>query len=552
MDNLRPYRIIAVLALTLIAVFTAIHAAQAGAVQTSTAAAQEPADPAAPEGAHPDPSCRFGVAAMGNDQVPFVDVLGAGWHLNFGSNSASASNGAEFAHVISVKQDKNGAQYLPTYTISPGLTDAGLGAQIDNNPGALWIVGNEVDRGPNPGQTESVQGDTHPDVYARAYNEVYHFIKQRDPSALVAISALVQVTPGRLQYLDIVYESYIDNFGRPIPVDVWNMHLYILPEVEPDGSPNGIANVALGTDPALGISSSYDPDGPGGPLGLKDSCPFDDVYCFAEHDSMDVFEEQVVAMRQWMRDHGYQNDPLLLSEYSLLLSYEDDGDTCHVQDEFGNCFTPQRVQNFMTNTFDYLTTATDPNLGMPDDGHRLVQQWLWFSVQNFGVGQVSNLVSDLSTGALSNLGVTFRNRVASEPNYVNLYPAQVNSPYAHTNISGTASVTLTARVGNNGSRTAGPFEVTFYSNSGLTNAIGSVTVPASSSNFPGMTGCGTRNVSVSVPWEDLTPGMRHYWVKVDSGNAIGEGGPDAETDNVMRGTVFIDPHQLFLPSVSRR
>lgn len=552
MGNLRPYRIVAVLALTLISLFTAIHAAQAYAVQANTAAAQEPADPTAPEGTHPDPSCRYGVAAMGNPQVPYVTVLGAGWHLNFNVSSASASNGAEFARVISVKQDKNGAQYLPTYTISPALTDAGLGAQIDNNPGALWIVGNEVDRGPDPGETESVQGDTYPGVYARAYNEVYNYIKQRDPSALVSVSALVQVTPGRLQYLDIMYETYIDSFGRPMPVDVWNMHLYILPEVEPDGSPNGIANVALGTDPALGISSSYDPDGPGGPLGLKDSCPLDDVYCFAEHDSIEVFEEQVVAMRQWMRDHGYQYKPLLLSEYSLLLSYEDDGDTCHVQDEYGNCFTPQRVQTFMTNTFDYLSSATDPNLGMPADGHRLVQQWLWFSVNNQGVGQVSNLVSNLSTGTLTNLGHTFRNRVASEPNYVNLYPSQVNSPYAHTNISGTASVTLTAQVGNNGTRTAGAFDVTFYSNSGLTNVIGTATIPAQSNNFPGMTGCGTRTVSVSVPWDDLTPGMHHYWVKVDSGNAISEGGQNGEEDNVMRGTVFVDPEQLFLPAVSRR
>lgn len=553
MENFRSYRIVTVLVLALISIFTAIHAAQAGAVQTNAAAAQDPEDPAAPEGAHPDPNCRYGVAAMGNDQVPFVNMLGAGWHLNFGISSASASNGAEFVHVITVKQNKSGTDYLPGYTVSPPLTDAGLGSHIANNPGALWIVGNEVDRGPDPGKTDRIQGDTHPNEYAKAYHDIYHFIKQRDPSALVANSALVQVTPGRLQYLDIVYQSYFENYGRAMPVDVWNMHLYVLPEVKPDGSPNGVANVALGTDPALAKSESYDPDG-SGPLELKDSCPLDDVYCFAEHDSMEVFEEQVVAMRRWMRDHGYQHKPLLLSEYSLLFPYEDDGDTCHLQDEYGNCFTPSRVQTFMNNTLDYLSTATDSSIGLPADGNRLVQQWLWFSVYNVGVGQVSNLVADMSTGALSNLGDTFRNRVAAEPNYVNLYPAQVNSPYAQTNISGTASVTLTVKVANNGTSTAGAFDVTFYSDRNLNNAIGTATVPAQENDFPGMTGCATRTVSVSVPWEDLSPGMHPYWVEVDSGNVIGESPPgqDGEADNVRRGTVFVDADQIFISAVARR
>ena len=551
MEKIRPYGFLAILTLTLLVLFTAVHAAQADTVNAAILAAQ--ADPGAPDGANPDPSCRYGVAILGSSQVPYVDVLGAGWYLNFGISAPPASNNAEFAHVISVKQDKSGATYLPTYTISPALTNGGLGHHIDNNPGALWIVGNEVDRGPDPGSTVSVQGDTHPDVYAEAYHDVYHFIKQRDPSALVANSALVQVTPGRLQYLDLMYEAYVSKYGSGMPVDAWNMHLYVLSEVDPMGNPNSTANVALGTDPALGISESYDPDG-GGPLTEADTCASADVYCYAEHDSMAAFTEQVVAMRQWMRDHGYRHRPLLLSEYSLLFPYEDDGDTCFLQDEYGNCFTPSRVQTFMSNTFDYLSTATDPSLGFPADNNRLVQQWLWFSVHNLGVGQVSNLIQNESTGTLTNLGQFFRDSVAAEPNYVNVYPARVNSPYAFTGGTGTVTVTLQADVGNNGTITAGSFDVTFYSNAALTTVIGTATVPAQSSTFPGMTGCGTRNISVSVPWSDLGPGMHHYWVQVDSGNAIVENPPNqnGEEDNVRRGTVFIDPLQIFLPSISRR
>jgi hypothetical protein len=547
MEKNRSYRIVAVLTLALTLLFAAIHAAQAYSLNLASTAAQQAEDPNAPQGVNPDPSCRFGVAALGSEQVPYVDVLGAGWYINFSISAPPASNGAEFVHVINIKQDKSGGTYLPTYTITPPLTDGGLGAQIDNNPGALWVAGNEVDRGPDPGKVESVQGDTFPNVYAEAYHAVYQFIKQRDPSALVSNSALVEITPGRMQYLDLMYDAYVHKYGTGMPVDVWNMHLYILPEVNPQGQPNGIANVALGTDPALGISESYLPD-------PASTCPLDDVYCYAEHDSMPVFMEQVVRMRQWMHDHGYQHRPLLLSEYSLLLPYEDDGDTCFVQDEYGNCFTPSRVQAFMSNTFDYLSTATDPNLGFPEDNNHLVQQWLWFSVHNLGVGQVSNLIENETTGTLTNLGQLFKSSVEAEPNYVNLYPAQVNSPYAFTDTSGTADVALEAKVANNGPITAGAFQVTFYSNAALTNVIGTANIAAQSSTFPGMTGCATRHISVSVPWNDLGPGMHRYWVKVDSANAIAENPPggNGEGDNVLRGTVFIDPLQIFLPNVTRR
>ena len=42
------------------------------------------------------------------------------------------------------------------------------------------------------------------------------------------------------------------------------------------------------------------------------------VYCFAEHDNMAIFDQQVRAMRTWMKNHGQQNKPLIISEYSLL------------------------------------------------------------------------------------------------------------------------------------------------------------------------------------------------------------------------------------------
>lgn len=548
-----PYRILIVLTLTLAVLFAAIHAAQAHSANQSATKAQGIESVQAPEGVNPDPNCRYGVAAYGNAQMPYLDVLGAGWYVNFVASSPPAGNGAEFYHVIRVKQDKSGATYLPGYTISPDFP--GLANLIDSNPGEIWIVGNEVDRGPDlPGDPNRVQDDTHPDVYAEAYHDVYHFIKQRDPSALVANSALVQVTPGRIQYLDLMYDAYVDKYSSHMPVDIWNMHVYILPEVHPDGEPNGIANVALGTDPALGVSESFDPDG-SGPLTSADTCDnpavYGNVYCLAEHDDMDIFAQHVRRMRQWMHDRGYRNSPLVLSEYSLLYPYAyPNGDP--LWDEYGERFSPARVEAFMSDSLQYLSTATDPVLGYPADNNRLVQQWLWFSVYVEVEGKVSNLIESEETGTLTNLGQTYRTSAAAE-NYVNLYPQEVNMPSASTNISGTASVTLTAEIGNNGTRTAGAFDVSFYSNAGLSNLIGRVTVPAQSSNFPGMTGCSTRTVEVSVPWDGLGPGRHYYWVKVNDGpTTVPEVLPNAQdgaADNVKRGTVFIDAEQIYLPII---
>ena len=174
------------------------------------------------------PDCRVGVTVQGPEQIEWVDAFDAGWHLNFGVYAEKAINGAEAVPVISVMQDKVGSQYLDSYQVSIPLTDNGLGAQIDANPGTLWIVGNEPDRGPDPGSLVRKQDDTFPDVYARAYHEVYHYIKDRDPTAQVGNAGLVGVTPGRLQYLDLVWQAYWEEFREPMPVDVWTMHLYIL------------------------------------------------------------------------------------------------------------------------------------------------------------------------------------------------------------------------------------------------------------------------------------------------------------------------------------
>jgi hypothetical protein len=412
-------------------------------------------------------------------------------------------------------------------------------SQIQNRPGALWIVGNEVDR-------INIQGDTYPDVYARAYHEVYNFIKERDPSAQVAISGLVQVTPGRLQYLDLVWDAYLNQYGNPMPVDVWTMHIYILPERSMETGEGAIANIALGTDPALAIWDSNNEAA---------NCPRDDVYCYAEHDDIGIFAEQVVDMRTWMKEHGQQNKPLILSEYSILyvfLNYDDpDNPThCYLMDEFDECFTQQRVSNFMVETFDYMETATNPSLGYPADGNRLVQQWLWYAIHTpvDQTGGSSNLMNDALT-QFTQVGQTFHDEVAARSLTTNLFPHEVQASVGFSS-GPTATVQITATVRNNGNANAGgPFQVTFYSDQARTNEIGSVEIPGPTNDNAGMVGCARKAITASVIWPDLNPGLHRYWVDVDSGATITESN---ENDNVKSGLVLIDPGQTFLPTLPRQ
>ncbi len=483
-------------------------------------------------------NCRYGIIS-GYDLEQHVARIGAGWHLDFNPPrfSPATGNNAEFAQTLLVFQNKTeDGQYLPGYRTAVPL-DADFAAYIRANTGDLWLIGNEVDRGPNPDKNWSGQGDMYPHVYAQAFHEVRTFIKQHDPTARIAISALVQVTPGRLQYLDKVWQAYQQRYGAPMPVDVWNMHVYVLPEVEPDGiTPNGIASVAVGTDPTLGKRSSG---------GSPQACTDPDVYCYAEHDSIEIFNEQVLAMRRWMKAHGQQQKPLILSEFSLLFPNIEEGETCFLQDEYGNCFTPNRVTSYMTKAFNYLNTLKNEDLGYALDGNRLVQQWAWFSVFTDTVGTVSNILeSDQQT--LSQVGKAYQQKVFTEPPTVNLVVEDIPRVYAtvdKTTEKATANLRVTFR--NNGNTAINkPFNVTFYLDPGRTKPF--ATVPISET----VRGCATNVYTAEFAWPSLKPGVYFYWLALDSGGVIAET-PAGPSDNLGFGLVVVHSKGSYMPLMMR-
>jgi hypothetical protein len=298
----------------------------------------------------------------------------------------------------------------------------------------------------------------------------------------------------------------------------------------------------------LGKMEAFDPDGDG-PLQPIDSCPLDEVYCFAEHDDMSIFSEQVFSMRNWMKEHGQQNKPLILSEFSILYPYEvDPGGTCFLQDEYGNCFTDERVVNLLNNSSNYMENTTDPGLGYPQDDNRLVQQWMWFSVSHgTGLGSVSNLIGG-SPLELTIVGQAFKSAAEDEGAAINLFSDRAAHPILFTDTpTDTVDTSISVSIRNNGNHTPlSPFTVNFYEDAALSQLIGSAIVPPPGISWPGLTGCARRDVVVDTFWEGLSTGAHQYWVEIDSGGEIAE---SDEGDNIVSGYVMVNPRQFYNPVI---
>jgi hypothetical protein len=484
------------------------------------------------------PSCRYGVSAS-EIGAPFLTNVGIGWVYTFGAVKPDwVPDGVHFAHMIRLKQDKDGATYLPSYTVRPSLSNNGLGRLIDANPGALWIVGNEVDR-------FARQDDLMPDMYATAYHDVYHYIKSRDPSARVAVSGLVQVTPGRLQYLDKVLSAYRLKYGSGMPVDVWTFHAYIFAERKEVYNGKGgnpvWAWIANGTDPELAIKEPHEERPLAERLAL---CAREDYYCIKEHDDPALFEKQVVEMRRWMKINGYQNTPLILTEWSQLFWYiiGANGD-CNIKDEDGNCFTPQRVTRFMERTLDYLDNATSQELGYPADRYRMVQQWAWYSMDPLSRdvntdGNPSLLVNWEGT-ALTQMGQKYKQRIAQAAGNPNLMVERVLGGAIAPGEDGKLGVIIR----NNGVKpTTQSFVVEFFSDEARTQKIGEAVVPA------GLEGCAMQSIVAETTWASRPAGVHRFWVSIDRAGAIAGDDPG---DNTGQGVVIASNNQLRLPLVTR-
>ncbi len=336
-----------------------------------------------------------------------VTNIKAGWYIDY---QAAPSDGTAALRLEAIRPDAavlspqlalddaavlatHSMAYMPILRLTDldGDWEGRIGELVDQSPGSLWAIGNEMDRVGQDGHT--------PAEYAVIYHDLYRFIKQRDPTSRIAIGAIVQPTPLRLRYLDMVLNEYQRRYGTKLPVDVWNIHAFILRE-DPD---------AWGADI---------------PPGLEAYAHLGKLYEVADHGDIEIFKQSIRNFRYWMAERGYRNYPLIVSEYGILMPPNyDAGD--------GRKFDYEFVSEYMLASFEFFRTATDSSTGYSNDGNRLVQAWSWYSLNDYvwstpdrEDGFNGNLL-DHDTGAIQLLGQDFARYVRQYSlNYIDLAPRQ--------------------------------------------------------------------------------------------------------------------------------
>lgn len=426
--------------------------------------------------------CRLGIGGTSAIAAYPIRPLRLGWYLDWTTTQNPAQpDGATYHPMIRLSQIGTDA-----YASEP--TAEQLAHIVAGRPGALWFIGNEPDR-------RYYQDSIEPQIYARAYHDLYAVIKQADPTAQVAIGAIVQPTPLRLQYLDMVLQAYETFYGRPapgepaMPIDVWNIHAFILRERSSE------------------LPDSWGADIPPGIAALEGM-----LYEIDDHDSLVIFKDFIGTFRQWMADRGYRNRPLIITEFGILWP-----------EDYGAGFGPARVNTFMRGTFEFLNSATGPN-GYPPDKNRLVQSWAWYSLTD----GYNGMLFDPSTQQRTVFGDHFAALAAEIPGDANLQPVR-----ALATRKGAGHVTLSVTVANNGnSAIPGMFGVKFYRGNPLQGGT-----PVGAEQFVHvLEGCGTAS-TVTVDWPGAPGSQVDLWAIIDPGNLVAE---RDEADNTLVFTLLAE------------
>ena len=343
---------------------TASAAVSTGATATPRAATTVPSIPTATVTVHAsritDHASRFtyqsrfrwGVGvAIGPISRYNIDPLRLGWYLDWRARAdPPRPGGLEYVQMIRLK----GGVLRPDAETLAAIARA--------NPGSLWLVGNEPD--------VKWQDNVEPAAYARLYHQAYTAIKGADLTARVAIGGVSQPTPLRMRYLEAVLAAYREQFGAAMPVDVWNVHNFILREER------GSWGVDI-------------------PPGLPDDRGI--LYEIDDSGNLEAFRRQIWDFRRWMAARGYRGWPLIVSEYGIPMP-----------EDYG--FPPERVVAFLRGTFEFFLTAADPALGDPADDYRLVQRWCWYSLDD--TTYPTGRLLDPQTGAMTAVGEGWASMVA--------------------------------------------------------------------------------------------------------------------------------------------
>ena len=293
----------------------------------------------------PNSFCRFGIGAANGVSGYDLTQLGVGSYLDWStSRSSQVPNTIQFFHVLRVSD----ASYTQTL--------ANLPTQVIANPGAVWIIGNE------PDSEVSYQDHVTAQVYAQRYFELATLIRAKDPEAVIGFAPIIQPTPLRIYYLDLVLVELNQLTSNPSAlIDVFTIHNFLLNE-QPIYQ-NG-RTVSWGAGVPLGYVAGVWPE----PDVITIGGPNDQT---KNTHSPAIFAERIRAFRSWMNAQDFRNKPLWITEFgSLFPSVSSLYLTVSEAD----------TASFLQQTMDFMLTAKDGAIGYSPDDNRLVQHFVWYSL----------------------------------------------------------------------------------------------------------------------------------------------------------------------------
>jgi hypothetical protein len=242
------------------------------------------------------------------------------------------------------------------------------------------------------------------------------------------------------------------------------------------------------------------------------------------HGNIETFKQQIRTFRQWMKDRGYQDRPLVISEYGILLSQY-------------HGFPHSVMRNYMLGSFDFMLNTKDSATGYPADDYRLVQQFAWFSLNYYEFdlttyqGLNGNLF-DHSSRQIKPLGVDFAN-YTSQITVRTIDLAMKSFQATPSTVNGGAPVTLQAAILNSGGVAAEGVTVRFYNGDPRNQGQ----LLGASSTFPQiLPGC-EQTQNVSFAWTPLQAGTYAIFAELVASNQSAESNQAnnyaAQTVNVL-------------------
>jgi hypothetical protein len=336
--------------------------------------------------------CRFGITVPAwpngdwpNKTVASYDLttVGVGYYLDWtSSRSPTVPQSISFVHVLQIG---NG---------SFAGVKANLKTKVENNLGAVWIVGNEPDNNRN-----NEQDDVTAEVYAARFFDLATIIRATDPSAKITFGTIIMSTKLRIRYIQRAWDELKRLTGSEANasalVDIWTPHGFILNEEAPTAANPG-------------------PWGSGIPLGFENDHADQEIVDITEIGNLDKFITRMKRFRQFMKDNGEQNKPLWLTEYGILAASQDPPNSTVQYYLYPESVTAK----FFSDTVNWMESYIDPNLGMPGDGNRLIQKWFWYSL-NDAMYHFGGTVIDPLTLSATVVGAT----------YINYEPPAGTEPY---------------------------------------------------------------------------------------------------------------------------